>query len=124
MNQKPNLPQQAEITSIPNSLREQLQRAQLLLNQTEHADANGRHDVATIKAQQAVNVFNSLIARSTEAGLLAVLAEIGNQGYEFQTIEQVDSYVVLERRLFGMSFGQYVAPTRTITRRDSRGRAF
>jgi hypothetical protein len=124
MNPKTNLPEQQEVTSIPNSLREQLQRAHLLLNQAEHADANGRHDVATIKAQQAVNVFNALIERSTEAGLLAVLAEIGNQGYEFQTVEHVDGYVVLERRLFGLSFGQYVAPTRTITRRESRGRVF
>lgn len=124
MSQKTNLPEQHEITSIPNSLREQLQRAQLLLNQSEHAEANGRHDVASIKAHQALTVFNALIARSTEAGTLAVLAELGNQGYEFQTVEQVDSYTVLERRFFGLSFGQFVAPTRTVTRRQSKGRVF
>ncbi|MBV6459370.1 MAG: hypothetical protein HONBIEJF_02518 [Fimbriimonadaceae bacterium] len=124
MNEKGNISDQQAVISIPNSLREQLQRAQLLLNQAEHADLNGRHDVATIKAHQAVNVFTALIERSTEAGLLAVLAEIGNQGFEYQTVEHIDSFVVLERRLFGLSFGQFVAPTRTVTRRESRGRAF
>ena len=111
-------------TSLPRSLRDQLDRVQLLLNQGEYAAATGRPELAYAKAQQAMSAINTLIARSPEGGTLALLADMGCQGYEFQTFEQVDHHVIVERRIFGLSFGQAVVPTRTITRRESRGRVF
>lgn len=116
--------QDQSIVSIPNSLREQLQRVQLLLNQSEHAKANGREEVAQTKAQQAVNVMNTLINRSTECGTLAVLADMGCQGYDYSTVEETEAFVVLEKRAFGMSFGQEIVPTKKIVKRNARGRVF
>jgi hypothetical protein len=124
MNEKEQVQEQQPLQSIPNPLREQLQRAQLLLNQSEYADAHGRPDVAYMKAQQATSVMSNLVARLPEGVTLSMLADQGCQGYEFRTIEQTDGYVVLERRFCGLSFGQHVMPTRITVRRDSRGRVF
>jgi len=114
----------ASIVSLPQSLREQLQRVQLLLNQSEYAKTHGRDDLARAKAEQAVSVMNNLICHSAESATLTMLADMGCQGFQSAIVEQTDGFVIVERRFLGISFGEKVVPTRKVVRRNSQGRVF
>lgn len=114
----------AMLTSVPNSLRDQLERAQNLLSQSDSADANGNHSLAVVKAREGMQVLRAIAQVCPELAALMVGAGMGHWGFEIESTERTDSYQLVERRLFGVPFGHETINTPTMTRRTIRARVF
>lgn len=113
---------QAALVTLPNSLRNQLERAQNLLSQSEEAEMYGNRSLAATRVQEAIRVMEAIAQRSPEFATLLNAALLGHRGFEFEMVEHVDSYQVVERKLFGYSFGYETIHTPSVTRRYIRGR--
>ena len=118
----PQRTDQLPLVSLPNSLRQQLDRAQHLLNQSEDAASYGDRSLAVVKAKEAMQVIQRVAEHSPELAALIILGDLGYRGFELETIEHVDRYQVVERKVFGIPFGHDVVNTPTTTRRTIRGR--
>lgn len=110
------------LTSVPNSLRDQLERAQNLLSQSEYAESQGDHSVAIVKAREGMQVLRTLAASCPELATMLMAADMGHRGFELEMTERTDSYQLVERKFFGMSFGYDAINTPTMTRRTIRAR--
>lgn len=110
------------LTSVPNSLRDQLERAQNLLTQSDYAEAHGDHSVAIVKAREGMQVLRTLAASCPELATMLLAADMGHRGFELEMIERIDSYQLVERKLCGISFGHEAINTPTMTRRTIRAR--
>lgn len=113
---------QQSLTTVPNSLKTQLDRAQNLLAQSAQAESRGDNAVAVIKAREGLRVLHALAASSPAHATLVIAAEMGYRGFELETIEQVDQYQVVERKFLGIPVGYDVVNVPTITRRMTRAR--
>ena len=111
-----------EIITVPNSLKEQLDRAQKLLVQSDQAEQGGNHSLALVKAKEGMRVLRALAQFSPDNAALMIAGEMGHRGFEFETIERVDSYQVVERKFLGMIVGTDIVNLPTISRRVHRGR--
>lgn len=121
------LPQRLEqqpIVSVPNSLREQLERAQHLVEQSERAQAYGDESLASIKAQAAAQVLTRLAQTFPEMSGLIYLVERGHQGFEIEIVDRTDQYEVIEHKFLGMALGKEVVNVPCYKRRYVRGRVF
>lgn len=116
--------EQQPIVSVPNSLREQLERAQMLVAQSEQASAGGYGSLAEIKARAAGIVLSRLTQTSPESAALLYLAERGYSGFEYEILDRTDQYQVIEHTFFGIPVGKEVVNVPTIKRRIVRGRIF
>jgi hypothetical protein len=118
------LPQRTDqsLVSLPNSLQQQLDRAQNLLSQSENAEYYGDHSLAIVKAREAMQVVQALAHSSPESAALIILADMGYRGFEYETVEHIDRYQVIERKFCGLSFGHEVVNVPTITRRTVKAR--
>lgn len=103
-----------EITSVPNSLRQQINNAQNLLAQSEKAQCQGNTELAVVRAREGLKVLRQISRQNPELGALLVAAEHGYTGIELTQVERIDSYEVLERKFLGISMGSEVVPTTTI----------
>jgi hypothetical protein len=108
------------LVTVPNSLKVQLDRAQNLLAQSEHAEAGGDHSLAIVKAREAMQAVRSFAQQSPELAVLVLGGEMGFRGYQIETVEQVDRYQVVERKFLGMCLGSEVVNVPTVTRRTVR----
>jgi hypothetical protein len=119
--QETNIPSNA-LASVPNSLKSQLERAQNLLNQSEHAASHGDHSLAMLKARSAMKVLRSLAASSPAHAAILQAAEMGYRGYRIDTYERIDRYQTVDRKFLGITIGTDVVNTPTITHRAQIGR--
>lgn len=118
----PQRTDQQSLVSVPNSLRQQLERAQNLLNESEEAESYGDRSLAVVKAKEAMQVVQRIAQQSPEIGALIILGEMGYRGFEVETMEQVDRHELVERTFLGLRMGQEVVNVPTITRRYIRAR--
>jgi len=116
--------EQAPIVTLPNTLKTQLERAQNLLAQSEHAEDVGNHSLAVVKAREAMQAVSQIAQRAPELALLVLAGDMGYRGYEFETLERTESNQVIERKIFGISMGYDVVPITTVTRRLIRAQLF
>jgi hypothetical protein len=112
----------APLISMPKSLKTQFERAQNLLNQSEHAENVGDHSLAVVKAREAMQAVGQIAQRAPELAMLLLAGDMGYSGYEIETIERIDRHEVIERKFLGISFGSEVVNVPTVTRRVIRGR--
>lgn len=110
----------APLVTIPNSLKLQLERAQNLLAQSEHAEDMGNHSLAVVKAREGMQAIAKIAQYAPELGTLLLAGQMGFRGYQYDSEERVESYRVIERKFLGVEMGQRVVPTTTITRRTIR----
>lgn len=112
-------PNQYPVVSLPNSIQERLQRADNLIAQGEQAQASGNYQLAQQYGRQA----EAIIAQAApQIAALIRLAEMGQRGYEIEMVERIDKYQIVERSFLGISLGNEVVNTPTITRRTVRAR--
>ena len=111
-----------EIVTVPNSLKEQLDRAQKLLAQSDQAEQGGNHSLAVIKAREGMRVLRALAQYAPDNAALMIAGEMGHRGFEFETIERIDTYQVVERKFLGMIVGTDIVNVPKMTRRVHRGR--
>lgn len=119
------LPQRTEqqpLVTVPNSLRQQLERAQSLLNQSEEAESYGDRSLAVVKAREAMQVVQRIAQQSPEIGALIILGDMGYRGFEVETMESVDRHQLVQKTFLGFPMGQEVVNVPTITRRYIRAR--
>lgn len=114
----------APLVTLPNSLKTQLERAQNLLAQSEHAENVGDHSLAIVKAREGMQAVAQIAQRAPELAMLLLAGEMGYRGYEYETMERTESHQVIERKLFGISMGYDVVPLTTVTRRLIRAHLF
>jgi len=117
-----NTQEQQELISVPNSLKQQLDRAQNLLAQSDQAERGGDHSLALVKAREGMRVLRALAQYSPDNAALMIAGEMGHRGFEFETIERVDTSVVIYRKFLGMIVGTDVVNLPKTTRRVHRGR--
>ncbi len=111
-----------ELITVPNSLKEQLDRAQNLLSQSDQAETRGDHSLALVKAREGMRVLRALAQTSPDNAALMIAGEMGHRGFEFETIERIDTSVVIYRKFLGMIVGTDVVNLPRTTRRVHRGR--
>lgn len=116
--------EEAPLVTIPNSLKTQLERAQNLLAQSERAEDYGNHSLAVVKAREGMQVISQIAQHAPELATLLLAGQMGFRGYQYESVERVDSHRVIDRRFLGMDMGQRVVPTTTITRRTIRANFF
>ncbi len=113
---------QQPIISVPNSLRQQLERAQNLLSQSEEAESYGDRSLAVVKAKEAMQVIQRVAQQSPEIAALIILGDMGYRGFEVETVERVDRHQIVQHTFLGVTMGQEVVNVPTITRRTIRAR--
>lgn len=118
-NQQTNQP---ALVTLPNSLRNQLERAQNLLSQSEEAQMYGNRSLAASRAMEGIRVLEAIAQRSPEFATLLSAALQGYRGFEFERTEHTDTYQVVERKLFGWSFGYATVHIPTVTKLYIRAR--
>ncbi len=106
-----------EITSVPNSLKQQMERAQNLLAQSERAQSQGNSELAVVRAREGMKVLRQISRNNPELGALLVAAEHGYTGIEYTEMERIQSYEIIKKEFMGMSFGSEIVPTTSITER-------
>lgn len=112
------------LATLPNSLRTQLERANNLLSQSEHAAQNGDTSLALVKAREGLNVLKIIAQNAPNNATLALLAECGYRGFELETTERIDAYQLANRSFLGLFSYQEVVSVPTVTTRTIRGRVF
>ncbi|KAA0233850.1 MAG: hypothetical protein EDM74_12920 [Armatimonadetes bacterium] len=110
------------IATLPNSLQQQFNRVQNLLNQSEDAYYDGDYSLAQRKHNEAYRCIESIARLSPEYGTLLVAGLMGRNGYVLEMVERVDAHQLVERKFLGLSLGQEVVNVPTITRRYIRAR--
>lgn len=118
----PQRTDQQPLVTVPNSLRQQLERAQSLLNQSEEAESYGDRSLAVVKAREAMQVVQRIAQQSPEIGALIILGDMGYRGFEVETMESVDRNQLVQKTFLGFPMGQEVVSVPTITRRYIRAR--
>ncbi len=118
----PQRTDQQSLISVPNSLRQQLERAQNLLSQSEEAESNGNQSLAVVKAKEAMQVIQRVAQQSPELAALVILGDMGYRGFEIEMIERVDRHEIVQRTFLGIPMGQEVVNVPTMTRRTIRAR--
>jgi hypothetical protein len=118
----PQRTDQQPLVTVPNSLRQQLERAQNLLDQSEEAESYGDRSLAVVKAREATRVVERIAQQCPDIGALIVLADMGYRGFEVETMETVDRHQLVQRTFLGIPMGQEVVSVPTITRRYIRAR--
>lgn len=114
----------APLVTLPNSLKLQLERAQNLLSQSEHAENIGDHSLALVKAREGMQAVIAIAQRAPEQALLLLAGEMGYRGYEIETLERIDCHQLVERKFFGLSMGHEVVNVPNVTRRLVRSHLF
>ncbi len=113
---------QNQLLTLPNSLHQQIQRAQDLLDQSDDAAGGGEFALAKEKAREGMRVLQIVAQSHPEIGAVIFAGMMGYGGYEIEIVERVDNHQLVERKLFGLSMGQEVVNVPTVTRRLVRGR--
>jgi len=121
---KMNTNTQQNLLTVPNSLHQQIQRAQDLLDDSEDAHQDGNYVLAKRKAREGLLALETVAQSCPEVAALLLAGQHGYRGYEFETIERVDNYQVIERKFLGLTIGQDVINVPKTTRRLVRGRLF
>ncbi|MGI8923924.1 MAG: hypothetical protein ACR2HJ_07795 [Fimbriimonadales bacterium] len=117
-----NQNQQQLLLSLPNSLHQQIQRAQNLLDQSEEAVSGGDLALAQEKAREGMRVLQIVAQTDPEIGALVFAGMMGYGGYEVEIVERVDDHQLVERKFFGLSMGHEVVNVPNVKRRFVRGR--
>lgn len=105
------------IATLPNSLQQQFNRVQNLLNQSEDAAYDGDHSLANRRYNEAVRCIEAIARQSPEFGALLVAGHMGHNGYEVKILNREDRHQIVERKFLGMNLGHTVVNTPTITSR-------
>lgn len=121
------LPQETDqqpLVTVPNSLREQLDRAQHLVEQSERAEAYGDESLAAIKARAAAHILARLAQSFPEMAGLLYLAERAHDGFEIEILNRTDQFAVIEHQFLAIPLGKEVVNVPSYNRRYVRGRVF
>lgn len=110
------------LVSLPTSLREQIDRAQNLLAQSEVAEEHGDREVAMIRAREGLRVLQELAAHSPDHTAMLVATQQGYKGFELETLERIDSHQIVERKFLGLTIATDVVNLPTIKRTYKRMR--
>lgn len=113
-----------ELITVPNSMKEKIEQAQRLLDQSERAETRGDHSLAVVKAREGMRVLRELSRTSPNHAALIMAAEMGHRGFEFETVERLDVYKVVERKFMGIVVGTDIVNQPIIKRRVHRGRIY
>ncbi|MBS1701419.1 MAG: hypothetical protein JST12_07150 [Armatimonadetes bacterium] len=100
-----------EITSLPNSLREQIASAQNLLAKSQQAEQSGNTELALIRAEQGMKIIANIACASPELAAVLLGAQIGHSGIQIEETHHEDSYEVIEQKFWGIHIGTFVYPT-------------
>ncbi|MBX7135773.1 MAG: hypothetical protein K1X67_24155 [Fimbriimonadaceae bacterium] len=110
------------LLSLPTSVKQQLERAQSLLDQAEVAHSMGDRELTISQAVEAIQVIRGIGMASPELGTLLVAGKMGHLGYELETFEHIDNYQVIDRKFLGITTHTEVVNVPKTTRRSVRGR--
>ena len=105
-----------DITSLPNSLREQIASAQNLLAKSQQAEQSGNTELAIIRAEQGMKIIANIACANPEFATVLLAAQSGYSGIQLEETQHVDSYEVIEQTFFGISIGTFIQPTHKVTR--------
>lgn len=105
-----------EITSLPNSLREQIASAQNLLAKSQQAEQAGNTELAIIRAEQGMKIIANIACANPEFATVLLAAQGGYSGIQLDDTQHVDSYELIEQKFLGIPIGTYIVPTHKVTR--------
>ncbi len=109
-----------QIESVPNSLREQLVKAQNFLDLSQKQASRGNYDMAEYSARLAAKTMREVARQNPELGALLIGAHLGYRGIEIVAQEQRTTDHVVDRKFLGMNIGYNVVPiTTTVTIRKT-----
>lgn len=106
-----------EIINIPSSLRDKIENAQKLLDQSQQAQNQGNTQLAIVRAQEGMKAIRQVARNNPEFGALLVAGLNGYQGIEVTETEEVHGYEMLDQTFLGISFGKSIVPTHTVKTR-------